>query len=154
MPNAAALAALDQEIADVRENIRDLTEQAAAYSGAEDEALTSDRLAEARGFACTAFKRPRGRGELEQRMPTLTLGLAGHFEPTQTGLLLRFCCNGALECLDIQICLWLPATRTIVVAYVRRSDVLIDRPNSGTLARPSTAIGFKPVVCTTWQKAQ
>jgi hypothetical protein len=45
MPNAAALAALDQEIAAVRENIRDLTEQAAAYSGAEDEALTSDRLA-------------------------------------------------------------------------------------------------------------
>ncbi len=46
MPNAAALAALEKEIADVRENIRDLTEQAAAYSGAEDDALTADRIAE------------------------------------------------------------------------------------------------------------
>jgi hypothetical protein len=46
MPNAAALAALEKEIADVRENIRDLTEQAAAYSGAEDDALAADRIAE------------------------------------------------------------------------------------------------------------
>jgi len=46
MPNAAALAALEKEIADVRENIRELTEQAAAYSGAEDDALTADRIAE------------------------------------------------------------------------------------------------------------
>lgn len=46
MPNAAALAVLDQEIAAVRENIRTLTEQAAAYSGAEDDALTADRIAE------------------------------------------------------------------------------------------------------------
>ncbi|QAY96631.1 hypothetical protein CWB41_13570 [Methylovirgula ligni] len=46
MPNAAALAALEKEIADVRENIRDLTEQAAAYSGAEDDALSADRIAE------------------------------------------------------------------------------------------------------------
>ncbi len=45
MPNAAALAALDQEIAAVRENIRDLTEQAAAYSGAEDDVLSADRIA-------------------------------------------------------------------------------------------------------------
>ncbi len=46
MPNAAALAALEKEIADVRENIRVLTEQAAAYSGAEDDALSADRIAE------------------------------------------------------------------------------------------------------------
>lgn len=46
MPNAAALAALEKEIADVRENIRVLTEQAAAYSGAEDDALAADRIAE------------------------------------------------------------------------------------------------------------
>ncbi len=46
MPNAAALAALEKEIVDVRENIRVLTEQAAAYSGAEDDALTADRIAE------------------------------------------------------------------------------------------------------------
>ena len=46
MPNAAALAALEKEIADVRENIRKLTERAAAYSGAEDDALTADRIGE------------------------------------------------------------------------------------------------------------
>jgi hypothetical protein len=46
MSNAAALAALEKEIAAVRENIRELTEQAAAYSGAEDDALAATRLAE------------------------------------------------------------------------------------------------------------
>lgn len=45
MPNAATLAILDNEIAAVRENIRILTEQAAAYSGAEDDSLTADRIA-------------------------------------------------------------------------------------------------------------
>jgi hypothetical protein len=56
MPNAAALAALDQEIAAVRENIRDLTEQAAAYSGAEDDALASDRLAEQEAMLARLLK--------------------------------------------------------------------------------------------------
>ncbi|MEJ0052406.1 MAG: hypothetical protein WDN02_14570 [Methylovirgula sp.] len=56
MPNAAALAALDQEIAAVRENIRDLTEQSAAYSGAEDDALTSDRLAEQEALLARLLK--------------------------------------------------------------------------------------------------
>jgi len=37
---------LDRRIAVVRENIRVLIEQAAAYSGAEDEARNSDRIAE------------------------------------------------------------------------------------------------------------
>jgi hypothetical protein len=45
MVDAAALAELDRRIADVRENIRELVEQAAAYSGAGDEALTADRIA-------------------------------------------------------------------------------------------------------------
>jgi hypothetical protein len=40
------LAELDERIAAVRENIRDLIEQAAAYSGAADEELTSRRIAE------------------------------------------------------------------------------------------------------------
>jgi hypothetical protein len=43
---AATLAELDTRIAAVRENIRELTEQAAAYSGAEDDARTADRIAE------------------------------------------------------------------------------------------------------------
>jgi phage host-nuclease inhibitor protein Gam len=43
---AATLAELDTRIAAVRENIRELTEQAAAYSGAEDDERTADRIAE------------------------------------------------------------------------------------------------------------
>ncbi|WP_295559367.1 hypothetical protein [uncultured Hyphomicrobium sp.] len=39
-------AELDRRIALVRENIRTLVEQAAAYSGAADEARNSDRIAE------------------------------------------------------------------------------------------------------------
>lgn len=56
MPNAAALAALDQEIAAVRENIRDLTEQAAAYSCAEDDELTSERIAEQEALLARLLK--------------------------------------------------------------------------------------------------
>jgi hypothetical protein len=37
---------LDQRIATVRENIRVLMEQAAAYSGAQDEERNADRIAE------------------------------------------------------------------------------------------------------------
>lgn len=40
------LAELDERIAGIRENIRDLVEQAAAYSGAGDEDLTAERIAE------------------------------------------------------------------------------------------------------------
>jgi len=46
MPDLLALAEIDSSIAAVRENIRELVEQAAAYSGAADEDLTSRRLAE------------------------------------------------------------------------------------------------------------
>ncbi|MFZ1078874.1 MAG: hypothetical protein WAN31_04215 [Methylovirgula sp.] len=46
MPNAVTLVELDERIAAIRENIRELTEQAAAFSGAEDETFTSDRIAE------------------------------------------------------------------------------------------------------------
>jgi predicted ATPase len=37
---------LDERIAMIRENINELVEQAAAYSGAEDENRTADRIAE------------------------------------------------------------------------------------------------------------
>jgi hypothetical protein len=46
MADRARLAELDQRIAAVRENIRVLTEQAAAYSGAADEERNADRIAE------------------------------------------------------------------------------------------------------------
>jgi hypothetical protein len=47
---------LDGRIAAVRENIRELTEQAAAYSGAEDEARTADRLAEQEQLLASLLK--------------------------------------------------------------------------------------------------
>jgi hypothetical protein len=46
MPDLLTLAEIDSRIAAVQENIRELVEQAAAYSGAADEDLTSRRLAE------------------------------------------------------------------------------------------------------------
>jgi hypothetical protein len=42
----ASLEELDARIAIVRDNMRELTEQAAAFSGAEDESRASDRIAE------------------------------------------------------------------------------------------------------------
>jgi hypothetical protein len=45
MPDAATLAELDAAIAVVRDNLRELVEQAAAYSGAADEARNADRIA-------------------------------------------------------------------------------------------------------------
>ena len=43
---ATSLAELNERIAAVRDNIRELTEQAAAFSGAGDETRVADRLAE------------------------------------------------------------------------------------------------------------
>jgi len=40
------LAELDERIAAIRQNISDLVEQAAAYSGAGDESRTADRIAQ------------------------------------------------------------------------------------------------------------
>ena len=40
------LAEIDERLAVVRDNLRDLVEQAAAYSGAADEERMSDRIAE------------------------------------------------------------------------------------------------------------
>jgi hypothetical protein len=45
MPNKALLAELDDEIAAVRANLLELTEQAAAQSGAADEELAAERIA-------------------------------------------------------------------------------------------------------------
>jgi hypothetical protein len=44
--NLADILELETRMADVRENLRVLVEQAAAYSGAGDEDLMSDRIAE------------------------------------------------------------------------------------------------------------
>jgi hypothetical protein len=42
----ATIAEIDEQIAIVRENLRDLVEQAAAYSGAANEELVSQRIAD------------------------------------------------------------------------------------------------------------
>jgi uncharacterized small protein (DUF1192 family) len=44
--SSLSLAELDERIAIVRENIRQLVEQAAGYSGAEDEERNADRIAQ------------------------------------------------------------------------------------------------------------
>ncbi|WP_428031681.1 hypothetical protein [Ancylobacter sp.] len=46
MPDAAALIELDERIAILRSNLSELTEQAAAYSGAADEDLAANRIAQ------------------------------------------------------------------------------------------------------------
>ncbi|HSI40941.1 MAG TPA: hypothetical protein VLA00_10375 [Xanthobacteraceae bacterium] len=56
MADAATLIELDQRIAAIRQNIADLTEQAAAYSGAADEERTADRIAEQQAILDTLQK--------------------------------------------------------------------------------------------------
>lgn len=46
MADPEALAEIDQRIAIVRGNLRELVEQAAAYSGAADESRIADRIAD------------------------------------------------------------------------------------------------------------
>ena len=47
MPDPQAnIAEIDEHIADVKENLRQLVEQAAAYSGAADDELVSQRIAD------------------------------------------------------------------------------------------------------------
>jgi uncharacterized small protein (DUF1192 family) len=46
MSNIASLAELEQRIAIVRDNLRQLVEQAAAFSGAGDEDRNADRIAQ------------------------------------------------------------------------------------------------------------
>jgi hypothetical protein len=46
MADPEALAEIDQRIAIIRDNLRELVEQAAAYSGAADESRTADRIAD------------------------------------------------------------------------------------------------------------
>lgn len=45
MADPEALAEIEQRIAIIRDNLRELVEQAAGYSGAADDELNSDRIA-------------------------------------------------------------------------------------------------------------
>jgi hypothetical protein len=62
MADAATLAELDRRIAAVRDNIRQLIEQAAAYSGAADEDRSADRIA-AQDAKLTALLKEREEAE-------------------------------------------------------------------------------------------
>lgn len=46
MADSADIVEIDKRIAVIRDNIRELVEQAAAFSGAADEGLTSERIAQ------------------------------------------------------------------------------------------------------------
>ena len=46
MANTENLMALDRRIAIIRDNLRNLVEQASAFSGAADDSRTADRIAE------------------------------------------------------------------------------------------------------------
>lgn len=59
----STIAEIDERIAILRENLRELVEQAAAYSGAENEELTSRRIAEQEATLDLLIKR---RAELSQ----------------------------------------------------------------------------------------
>jgi hypothetical protein len=56
MPDPAARSDLDARIAAIRENIRELVEQAAATSGASDESLIADRIAAYEAQLAAALK--------------------------------------------------------------------------------------------------
>lgn len=60
MPDETALDEIDREIALVRDNLRQLTEQAAAFSGARDEELAADRIAAQEARLATLIKRREG----------------------------------------------------------------------------------------------
>jgi hypothetical protein len=56
MADPNVLAELDKRIAAVRENIRTLTEQAAAFSGASDEERVAERIAEQEALLAKLIK--------------------------------------------------------------------------------------------------
>jgi hypothetical protein len=56
MADPISAAELDARIATIRANIRELVEQAAASSGASDESLTSDRIADYEAQLAEAIK--------------------------------------------------------------------------------------------------
>jgi len=63
MADPEAIAELDQRIAIVRDNLRELVEQAAAYSGAADEARNADRIADQEAKLAALWKEREALGE-------------------------------------------------------------------------------------------
>ncbi len=63
MADPEAIAELNQRIAIVRDNLRELIEQAAAYSGAADEARNADRIADQEAKLAALRKEREALGE-------------------------------------------------------------------------------------------
>ena len=63
MADPTELAELDQRIAVLRDNLRELVEQAAAYSGAADESRTADRIADQEAKLATLLKEREALGK-------------------------------------------------------------------------------------------
>ncbi len=63
MADPEAIAELNQRIAIVRDNLRELIEQAAAYSGAADEARNADRIADQEAKLAALLKERAALGE-------------------------------------------------------------------------------------------
>ncbi len=63
MADPEALVEFDQRIASVRDNLRELVEQAAAYSGAADEARNADRIADQEAKLAALLKERAALGE-------------------------------------------------------------------------------------------
>ena len=63
MADPEALVEFDQRIAIVRDNLRELVEQAAAYSGAADEARNADRIADQEAKLAALLKERAALGE-------------------------------------------------------------------------------------------
>jgi hypothetical protein len=57
MNDSETLGELDMRIAAIRENLRELIEQAAAYSGAADEERNADRIADQEAHLAALLKR-------------------------------------------------------------------------------------------------
>jgi len=60
MSDSTPVTDLETRIADVRDNIRELTEQATAYSGGADEARTAARIAEQEALLAELLKDREG----------------------------------------------------------------------------------------------
>ena len=56
MTDEQALEEIDRRISVVRDNLRNLVEQASGFSGAADEARTADRIAEQEGLLAELLK--------------------------------------------------------------------------------------------------
>ena len=66
MPNDADLIEIDKRIAIIRDNIRQLIEEAAAFTGAADENRIADRIADQEARTCRPSERAGSAGQVER----------------------------------------------------------------------------------------